>query len=236
MSLEKLNEALKDLEVVELGTVFEEQMPHHPLHSGFYKMLWQDYALGDSCRSYQLIVHEHNGTHVDSFGHFINEPGFEMIDKVPLSRLCGPCITVDATGLNEYEGLEEDAIRKWEAENSEIQEGDVVLLDFGWMRYWNTRPDELKFSHKYPGLGESGAKYLAAKGVRAVGLDTMSVDADLAPGDPAHHILLGNRIPIIENLCNLDKMHGKRGYFIVLPLLIKDGSASPVRPIALIEK
>jgi kynurenine formamidase len=67
-----------------------------------------------------------------------------------------------------------------------------------------------------------------------VGVDTLSVDAFYADNDPAHNILLSNKILVAENIKNLEKLYGKKGYFIMLPLLIKDGSASPVRPIVLI--
>ena len=68
-----------------------------------------------------------------------------------------------------------------------------------------------------------------------VGVDTLGVDKDGADNDPAHHILLSNKIPIVENLRNLDKLHEVRGYFVALPLLIRDGSASPVRPVMLVD-
>jgi kynurenine formamidase len=38
----------------------------------------------------------------------------------------------------------------------------------------------------------------------------------------------------IENLCNLDKVVGKRFTFIMLPLKIRKGTGSPIRAIALV--
>jgi kynurenine formamidase len=38
-----------------------------------------------------------------------------------------------------------------------------------------------------------------------------------------------------ENLCNLDKLVGKRFTFIALPLRIRKGTGSPVRAIAVLE-
>ena len=48
--------------------------------------------------------------------------------------------------------------------------------------------------------------------------------------------LLSNKVPVVENLRNLDRLHDRRGYFVVLPLLIRDGSASPVRPVVLVDR
>jgi kynurenine formamidase len=236
MSLQKLCEALSDMELVEVGQYLEEGMPTHPSHSKFYKVRWHGFQLGDTCNDFQLILNEHNGTHVDSFGHYIDQPGFAFIDQIPLETLCGPCVTVDATFLKARETIEKEHLLAWEAAHGPIQAGDGVLFDFGWMKYWNLRPNDRQFCHNYPGVGATAAAYLAEKRVRMVGVDTLSVDKDQADSDPAHNLLLSHRIPVVENLCNLEKLHDKRGYFIALPLLIRDGSASPVRPVVLVDR
>ena len=236
MSLNALQEALRDMEIVELGQYLEEGMPAHPSHSKFYKVRWHGFALGDSCNDFQLILNEHNSTHVDSFGHYVDRPGFEMIDGVPLEKLWGPCVTVDATFLQAHETLEKEHLLAWEAVHGPIREGDGVLVDFGWMQYWALRPDDQKFCHDYPGVRAGAAAYLVEKKVRMVGVDTLSVDRDGAGTDPAHNALLANRIPVVENLRNLGRLHNRRGYFVVLPLLIRDGSASPVRPVVLVDR
>jgi kynurenine formamidase len=234
MTVSQLTTAVKGLKVVELGQYLEEKMPSHPAHSKFYKTVWHSHANGDPFLDHQLILNEHNGTHVDSFGHYINEPGYELIDKVPLSSFCGECVTIDAGFLKEHETLEKGHITAWEKIHGNIHKRDIVLLDFNWMQFWALRPKEYHFCHDFPGLGKTGAEYLVEKGVKMVGVDTLGVDADGAEGDPAHHELLSHRIPIVENLRNLSQLRGKRAYFVSLPLLIRDGSASPVRPIALI--
>lgn len=236
MSLDKLCEALQDMEIVEVGQYLEDGMPVHPSHSRFFKMCWHGFCLGDPCNDFQLLLNEHNGTHVDSFGHYIDRPDFELIDKVPLEKLWGPVVTVDATFLHSHETIEKDHLLVWEQIHGEIRRGDGVLFDFGWMHYWALRPNEGRFCHDYPGVGATAAQYLLERGVRMVGVDTLSVDKDRADGDPAHNTLLGNKIPVVENLCNLGRLHDRRGYFITLPLLIRDGSASPVRPVVLIDR
>lgn len=236
MSLSALCEALADMDVVELGQYLEEGMPAHPSHSKFYKMPWHSITLGDVCNDFQLLLNEHNGTHVDSFGHYINQPGYAFIDEVPLQSLCGPCVTLDAGFLQPGETLEKEQVLAWEAQHGAIQPGDCVLLDFNWMRHWAIRPNDVTFCHNYPGLGASAAQYFVDKGVRMVGVDTLSVDKDGADHDPAHTILLSHRIPVVENLRNLPLLHERRGYFVTLPLLIRDGSASPVRPVVLVDR
>ena len=235
MSLTQLSEALKGMNIIELGQFLEEKMPTHPSHSKFYRMVWNCFENGDSCFNYQIILNEHNGTHVDSFRHFINKDDYELIDEIPVRSFSGICVTIDASFLKERETLEEKHILEWEQKNGRIEKGEIVLLDFGWMKYWKLRPDEKRFTGNFPGLGRTGAECLVSRGAKMVGVDTLGVDADAAPGDPAHVTLLSNRIPIVENLRNLDKLHGKKAFFIMLPLLIRGGSGSPVRPIALTE-
>lgn len=236
MGIHALIEALKDVKIIDLGQVYEEGMPVHPSHSRFYRMLWHSTDLNDICTDYQIIMNEHNGTHVDSFRHYIPKDGYEWIDEIPVERFNGPCITIDATRLEDGQVLTADDIRTWEAENTPIQTGDAVLINTGWMQYWAVRPDDKRFTTGFPGLGGDAAEYLVQKGVRLVGIDTLGIDVWNSKGDPAHKALLSNRIPIVENLCNLGMLHGKRGYFVMLPLRIRQGSASPVRPIVLIDR
>lgn len=236
MSIDLLLASLADVEIIELGQILEENMPAHPSQSRFFRMLWHSKKFGDPCFDYQIIMNEHTGTHVDSYAHFIDRPGFESVEKIPIDKFCGRCISIDATFLKERETVEKEDIIDWEKSHGEILPNTIVLLETGWMKYWNTRPNDRKFIHDFPGLGLSGAQYLSLKKIKMLGIDTVAADADGAIGDPVHTLLLSSRIPIVENLRNLNKLHGKTGYFIMLPLLIRDGTASPVRPIALIEK
>ena len=51
---------------------------------------------------------------------------------------------------------------------------------------------------------------------------------------PTHTIWLKNDIYMVQQLCNLDKLAGKEFLFVCLPLKMRDGTASPVRPVALV--
>lgn len=234
--LNDLIKALEDMKYVDLGQYLEDHMPVHPTHSRFFRMLWHSPKFGDCCTDYQIVMNEHNGTHVDSFQHYISKPEYEWIDQIPLEQFNGPCVCIDATYLQARETLSLQAVKDFEEKYGEIQKGDIVLVDTGWMDKWEVRPNDYEVSHDYPGLGGEAAEYLVQKGVRMVGIDTLGIDCWGADNDPAHNALLSNRIPIVENLCNLGQLHGKRGYFCMLPLKLREGSASPVRPVVLIDK
>ncbi|HJO93368.1 MAG TPA: hypothetical protein QF753_08205 [Victivallales bacterium] len=43
-------------------------------------------------------------------------------------------------------------------------------------------------------------------------------------------------VPHIENLCNLEKVVGKKFIFSGYPLRIRNGSGSPIRAVAILNK
>ena len=51
---------------------------------------------------------------------------------------------------------------------------------------------------------------------------------------PCHTVCSERRVTHIENLCNLDKLVGKRFTFIALPLKIRKGTGSPLRAVAIL--
>jgi kynurenine formamidase len=62
-------------------------------------------------------------------------------------------------------------------------------------------------------------------------MDTNYSQGDGVNGYPAHDILLGNDILIVENLCSLDKIKQRIGFYSFLPLKLKDSDGSPVRAV-----
>ncbi|MEM1509136.1 MAG: cyclase family protein [Thermofilaceae archaeon] len=170
-----------------------------------------------------LMLDEHTGTHVDAPAHFVKEAA--TIDEVPLDRFIGEGVVIDVTDLPPKAVITEESIRK-AFKGINVGPGWVVLFRTG---YDKKIGDLDWFNH--PGLDEKAASYLTALNVNAVGTDAPSIDQQPFP---AHKILLAKGIPIYENLTNLAEISGKRFKFYGIPLRIRKGSASPVRPIAVI--
>ena len=63
----------REARVVDLSQSLEEHMPNFPTHSKFYHNLWGSYWHGDRALTYQLVMNEHNGTHVDAPAYFISD-------------------------------------------------------------------------------------------------------------------------------------------------------------------
>jgi kynurenine formamidase len=100
----------------------------------------------------------------------------------------------------------EDIMAAAEQQGVEIREGDVVLFHSGWLQLLDgPEPDHQRYVSTEPGLGKTGAEYLAEIGVVAVGADTWGLEA--VPFEEGvgifevHQILLPkNGIYILENM------------------------------------
>ena len=119
----------------------------------------------------------------------------------------------------------------------EIRQGDIVLLRTGWAAYF---PDPRKFISEVrgPGPAIAGARWLSERGVFAAGSDTVAFENVPDPAMPVHvHLLVENGIHIIEclNLESLAAAGVHEFLFVALPLKIRGATASPVRPIAIVE-
>lgn len=119
--------------------------------------------------------------------------------------------------------------------------GDVVCVRTGWARHFDEPETYSGRAGGAPGLATDAAQWLAARRVRAVGADVMAFEAVPADGVLAglatHRVLLVEAgINIIENL-DLEALAdtgASEFLFVALPLRITGGTASPIRPLALV--
>ncbi len=229
--------ALRDARVIDLSQTLEEHMPHFPTHSRFFHNLWGSYWHGGRSLSYQLVMHEHNGTHVDAPAHFVSDAkpqAHVTIERVPVARLLGRGVRVNCQGMKASEYVSRDRIARWESEHGALERGDIVLFDFGWSMKWELRPNDQRYVEDWPGVGMNAAEYLLSKQVAAIGVDTLSPDPPEAlRTQPIHPVVLEKQVLIIENLCNLDQLPDFF-LFLALPLKIRAGSGSPIRAVALV--
>ena len=81
----------------------------------------------------------------------------------------------------------------------------------------------------FPGIDSTAAVWLAEHKIKAVGIDTPSIDFGQSKNFKTHQILLGSTIPAFENVANMDQLPAKGAYAIALPMKIKNGSGGPLR-------
>jgi len=192
----------------------------------------------DYCHVDMLKLGSHTGTHIDAPYHFLK--GGQRIDEIPVQRFIGNGILVDVSDKSERDLIDSADLK---SSTTEIKKGDFVLLRTGWDRYFGTSR-----YLQHPFLSVDAAGLLVALGVALVGIDALNVDSsyqtEMDPesfkgdsqaladyGYPVHDILLGNDILIVENLCNLDKIKQRNGFYSFLPLKLKDSDGSPIRAV-----
>jgi kynurenine formamidase len=86
-------------------------------------------------------------------------------------------------------------------------------------------------------VSEDAARWLVARGVKMLGLDTLTPDlpTSMRPANftfPIHHILLENNVLIIENLAHLEQLAGRRVKVYAFPLAIRGSDAGHARVVA----
>jgi len=236
--VEDMAEPWKDLflksEIIDLTHILEENMSTPSDVNPFQHNIWASYHREGPCLSYQCIMNEHAGTHVDAPAHFMNEESGNhiTIEKMPLNQFCFPCAVIPIPGATVDTQIRREEIEVWEGKYGEIAAGEGVFFNTGWDRFWSNQPEDQTFTSGWPGLSEEAVRYLLDKQIAAVGTDCLSIDCSASKTWPAHHLFLGSRIPVFENLNHLSKISG-RCYVISLPLPLKGGSASPVRVVGI---
>jgi len=188
---------------------------------------------------------EHGGTHLDAPVHFAK--GHWSVDQIPLDRLIGAAVVVDVTAAcanqPDYRVMAED-FTAWERSNGEIPAGTIVLIRTGYSRFWPDASRYLGTAERgagavaklhFPGLHPDAARWLAeSRRVKAVGLDTASIDYGQSTMYESHRILYERDIPAFENLTNLDRVPATGAFVVALPMKIKGGSGAPLRAIAFV--
>lgn len=190
---------------------------------------------------------EHGGTHIDSPIHFARDR--KTVDQIPLEQLTGAAVVVDVSAKAmtdpDYQITAAD-LTDWESKHGQIPRGSILLLHTGYARHWPDARRYLGTAEKgpeavaklhFPGLHPEGARWLVTeRSIKAIGLDTASIDYGQSKLFESHRILFEKNIPAFENVAALDQLPATGAYVIALPMKIKGGSGGPLRIIAWIEQ
>ena len=193
--------------------------------------------------AYRYRAAEHGGTHLDAPVHFAK--GRRSVDQIPLEQLMGPGVLIDVTqqcaGNADYLVSISD-IQNWEKRFGRIPAGSIVLLRTGFGKYYPDRKKYLGTDERgagavpklhFPGLDPKAATWLTQnRSIKAIGLDTASIDFGQSTLFESHRILFDKNIPAFENVANLDQLPLKGFSIVALPMKIKGGSGGPLRIVA----
>jgi kynurenine formamidase len=186
---------------------------------------------------------EHGGTHTDAPIHFYEDRA--TVDRIPLRHLVAPAAVVDVREVcaadRDYQ-IQISDLRNWEERQGRTLGDQIVLLRTGYAKHW---PDRLKYlgteklgaegvaDLHFPGLAPEAAKWLIEQRmVRAVGIDTASIDHGQSRDFGSHVAFCGHNLPIFENVNLTDELPVQDFVIIALPMKIGGGSGGPTRIVA----
>jgi kynurenine formamidase len=189
---------------------------------------------------------EHGGTHLDAPIHFAQ--GKWTAEQIPLDRLIGSAVVVDVSKQSaanaDYQVTVAD-LTAWEQANGQLEPGMIVLLRTGYSQRWPDAQTYLGTAERgaaavaklhFPGLHPDAATFLAdQRKIKAIGIDTASIDYGQSTGFETHRILCERNIPGFENLTALDQLPARGATVYALPMKIKGGSGGPLRAIAMVK-
>jgi kynurenine formamidase len=232
--------------IVDLSHSFDASTVYWPTAKGF--KLETDFEgitdKGYFYSAYRYSAAEHGGTHLDSPVHFAK--GRHTVDEIPLDQLMGNGIVIDVTSecaSNPDYLVSVADFEKWERRNGRIRPGTIVLLHTGFGKRYPDRKSYLGTDERgadavpklhFPGLDPAAARWLTQnRSIKAIGLDTASIDYGQSTLFESHRALFEKNIPAFENVANLDQLPAKGFSVIALPMKIKGGSGGPLRIVAI---
>jgi kynurenine formamidase len=234
-------------QIVDLSYPFDSSTVYWPTAQGFH--LDKDFEgtteKGYYYSAYRYSAAEHGGTHIDAPVHFAK--GRHSVDAIPLEQLMGPAIVIDVSRQcardRDYLVSQSD-FTSWERQFGRIPADAIVFLRTGFGRFYpdrkrylgtDARGDAAVADLHFPGLHPEAARWLVKnRTIKAIGLDTASIDYGQSTLYESHRILFERNIPAFENVANLHRLPMKGATIIALPMKIKDGSGGPLRIIAIL--
>ncbi len=162
-----------------------------------------------------LTICTNTGTYLDvPFHRFA---GGHDLAALPLERVAGvPAVCLDRRGVTTID-LEPDEVAGLA--------GHAVLIRTDHSRHFGTD----SYADAHPHLSARAAQVLVDAEVSCVGIDSLNIDGTKGGERPVHTILLGNDIPIVEHLTNLDQLPAGGFTFTAAPPKIEGAGTFTVR-------
>lgn len=210
------------MKVIDLSHVIHQDIPVYP-GTESPSITQANTIAQDGFAEIKIAMYSHTATHIDAPCHIL--PGEKSLDQFHAGHFIGPAVLIDIRG----QVGTEIGIEQLEPYATQLERAAFALFHTGWSNHWG----QDSYFRGFPHLSMQAAEWLTRFSLQGVGIDTISIDhidhADL----PAHHLLLGADMIIIENLTNLDAISSSDFTFSCLPLPIRAADGSPVRAVAI---
>jgi kynurenine formamidase len=180
----------------------------------------EHYAPGTEFAIDRLTLLGNTGTYLDAPYH--RYPDGADLSGIPLAQTADlPTVVVRVTGAHQP-GIDVGALAALDVA------GRAVLLHTG---------DDARFGSPAYAEGRhfltrAGATWLADHDAALVGIDALNIDDAADRQRPAHTLLLGAGIPVVEHLTGLEQLPPTGAWFTAAPLRIEKLGTIPVRAFA----
>jgi kynurenine formamidase len=192
--------------------------------NGYYQQRWD--------------IYEHIGTHVDAPAHF--NPNGRYANELTPDDLMVPAVVVD---IARRAARDPDTVvtvadlREHERRHGRIENGSAVLMYSGWGAKVGDpdayRGTDAQGGLHFPGFGADACEWLIRRRrIRALGVDTLSIDPGNSATFATHKILNGAERYGIENLANLRRLPATGATITVGVIPFKQGSGGPAKVLA----
>ena len=207
--------------IIDLSQEIYQGMPVYPGH--LKTVVWthlsheecqKQLGTGFSYETQGLMFCDHGPTHIDAVSHLSRDPDAPSVDKIPLEN----CITSGHLSRRERyppedtvrEAEDRGRVERW---NLDIRKGDTILFYTAQYDRYYGKPE---VHDRLPGLNREATEFIIDQGCVNFGVDSASPDMWYDKTYPCHSVCAERKVTHIENLCNLDKIVGKRFTFIAL--------------------
>lgn len=181
------------------------------------------YAEGTTFHIGRIEMVANTGTYIDAPFHRFAEG--DDLAALPLERLANvEGIVIDATQRS-GQRIEADFFAGYDLNNR------AVLIHTGWDAYWRTP----QYAEGHPFLTRQAAEFLVSVAPALVGIDSVNIDDRQDGTRPAHTLLLGAGIPVVEHLCSLQSLPESGFRFHCVPVKFRGVGTFPVRAYAVCE-
>lgn len=261
-------DALAGARVLDLAQPMRRGMPQSPNHPPFRLSLERRHGDmtrpdGGSAAADLIVTGGHVGTHVDALAHVSQDgelhggvdaraaqshQGFAELGIETFAPYVGRAVFLDVAAVHGtpvlspgYQVTPEDLDAAQQAAGVHIGPGDALLIGTGWSRRWDEHEAFVGGRDGVPGPGAAAGRWIADRGVRLAGGETIAFE-HIAAGRghatlPVHGLLLVQAgINIVETM----RLHpladaGATEFLLVLaPLPIVGATGAPVRPLAVL--
>jgi kynurenine formamidase len=223
------------VKIVDLSRELYHRTPSYPGHPPIIHGMWKTHeeSLADTnvygLSSMFFSMADHGGTHIDAPRHF-GKQGIP-INEYPLEKCIVPGICLDLRHVAPRAEITPGDLEAAVAKGGHgVPKGGTVLLCTG--HHARTFPAK-EYSTDNSGVNVAATEWLAGKGIVHFGIDSMRPGPEGKVNLLVHKACLDLDITHIESLCNLEALLGQGPFtFIGLPMKMREGTASPIRAVA----